>query len=56
MYVCVCIGGGGGGWGGGRWKVGGGTGKVIHLLQTALRNLANKNFHFGQFLILSSVV
>ena len=35
-----------------------GTGKVIHLLQTALKNLANKYFRFGQFLILilSSVV
>ena len=28
---------------------------MIHLFQTALKNLAN-NFHFGQFLILSSVV
>ena len=32
------------------------TGKVIHLFQAALKNLANKYFHFGQFLILSSVV
>ena len=28
-----------------------GTRKVIHLFQTALKNLANKYFHFGQFLI-----
>ena len=26
-----------------------GTGKVIHLFQTALKNVANKYFHFGQF-------
>ena len=53
--MCVC----GGGWGGG-WEEGcgavKGTGKVIHLFQTALKNLANKYFNFGQFLILSSVV
>ena len=45
--LCVCGGGGGGG---------GGEGVVmIHLFQTALKNLANKYFHFAQFLILSSV-
>ena len=33
-----------------------GSGKVIHLFQTALKNLASKYFHLGQFLILSSVV
>ena len=44
----MCVGGGGGG--------GEGTGKVIHLFQTALKSLANKYFYFGQFLIRSSVV
>ena len=39
-------GGGVGGVGGGGW----------YSLQTAVKNLANKYFHFGQFLILSSVV
>ena len=43
--------GGGRGWGGA-----GGGGAGIHLFQTALKNLANKYFHFGQFLILSSVM
>ena len=33
-----------------------GTGKAIHLFQTALKNLANKYFHFGQFLILPFAV
>ena len=41
ISYCVCGGGGG-------VK---GTGKVIHLFQTALKNLANKYFHFGQFFI-----
>ena len=36
--------------------VGEGAGEMIHLFQTALKNLANEYFHFGQFLILSSVV
>ena len=46
LCVCVCVGGGGGG---GAWR-------VIHLFQITLKNLANQYFHFGQFLILSSVV
>ena len=36
--------------------VGEGTGEANHLFQTALKNLDNKYFNFGQFLILSSVV
>ena len=42
--------------GGGDGKRGMGMGKMIHLFQTALKNLTNKYFHFGQFLTLSSVV
>ena len=41
---------------GGGVGCGKGTGNLIHLFQTALKNLANKYFHFGQFLILFSVV
>ena len=51
---CVCV------WVGVREGRGRGEGKktrgVIHLFQTALKNLANKYFHFGQFFILFSVV
>ena len=63
MYVCVRGGRGGDGIGDplisnsvyvGRGV--GGTGKVIHLFQTALKNLGNKYCYFGQFLIMSSVV
>ena len=39
-----------GGVGGMEW--GKETGKVIHLFQNALKNLANKYFLFGQFLML----
>ena len=53
VCVCVCVYGGAGG---GRRGGAGWTGKVIHLFQSALKNLANKCFHFGQLLILSSVV
>ena len=49
IYFKLCVWGRGGG-------TGEGTGKVIHLFQTALKNLANKYFHFGQFLALSPVV
>ena len=46
VCVCVCVcGGGGGGGGGGEVGCGGGD----SLTQTALENLANKYFHFGQF-------
>ena len=50
--LCVFAGEGGGGverGGAGHWE-------SIHLFQTALKNLANKYFYFGQFLILSSEV
>ena len=58
VCVCVCVCGSGGGRGEGGGGPGGreGTGKVIHLFQTALKILAKKYFHFGQFLMLSSVV
>ena len=62
MYVYVCVCGGGGGvevihlfqtvWG----REWGGAGEDDSLIQTALKNLANKCVHFGQFLILSAVV
>ena len=62
--MCVCGGGGGEGEGDGKcdslisncmlgW--GGVRGRGIHCIEKS-RNLANKYSHFGQFLILSSVV
>ena len=49
LFLCVCVCGGVGG-GGGK-----GTGKVIHI-SNCIEKSGQKYFHFGQFLILSSVV
>ena len=44
--LCVCVGGEG-------WE---GAEEGIHLFQTAFKNLANKYFHFGQFVIVFNTV
>ena len=41
--LCVCGGGGGGGRGRGEWE-------GDSLISNCIKNLANKYFHFGQFL------
>ena len=50
---CVCV---AGWWGWGGEGAGGRDWEGDSLIQSALKNLANKYFHFVQFLILSSVV